>query len=177
MEHPFAITLDVGTSLVNHTGSWRTLRPEYVHRLPPCNHACTAGEDIQGWLAHASGDLRNGMAVADREQSVARGDGPGLLSPLRGSVQSRAARLLGRHQFRGALPRRSRHQEWLALQCAGGGLGQESTDRRRRTVRPVCGLPPRAARARRDHQGSRACPGRDDAFRHSVSFAARCAGR
>ena len=57
MEHPFAITLDVGTSLINHTGSWRTLRPEYVHRLPPCNHACPAGEDIQGWLAYAeSGD-------------------------------------------------------------------------------------------------------------------------
>jgi 2-oxoacid:acceptor oxidoreductase delta subunit (pyruvate/2-ketoisovalerate family) len=57
MDHPFAITLDVGTSLINHTGSWRTLKPEYVHRLPPCNSACPAGEDIQGWLAHAeSGD-------------------------------------------------------------------------------------------------------------------------
>lgn len=53
MDHPFAITLDIGTSLINHTGSWRTLRPEYVDRLPPCNHACPAGEDIQGWLAHA----------------------------------------------------------------------------------------------------------------------------
>lgn len=53
MDHPFAITLDVGTSLINHTGSWRTLRPEYVHRLPPCNQACPAGEDIQGWLAQA----------------------------------------------------------------------------------------------------------------------------
>jgi 2-oxoacid:acceptor oxidoreductase delta subunit (pyruvate/2-ketoisovalerate family) len=55
MEHPFAITLDAGTSLVNHTGSWRTARPEYVNRLPPCNHACPAGEDIQGWLALAEG--------------------------------------------------------------------------------------------------------------------------
>jgi NADPH-dependent glutamate synthase beta subunit-like oxidoreductase len=53
MDHPFAITLDVGTSLINHTGSWRTLRPEYVDRMPPCNHACPAGENIQGWLAHA----------------------------------------------------------------------------------------------------------------------------
>jgi NADPH-dependent glutamate synthase beta subunit-like oxidoreductase len=53
MDHPFAITLDAGTSLINHTGSWRTLRPEYVDRLPPCNHACPAGENIQGWLAHA----------------------------------------------------------------------------------------------------------------------------
>jgi len=57
MEHPFAITLDSGSSLTNHTGSWRNSRPEYVHRLPPCNNACPAGEDIQGWLADAeSGD-------------------------------------------------------------------------------------------------------------------------
>jgi len=50
---PFAITLDAGTSLSNHTGSWRTERPVYVHGLPPCNHGCPAGEDIQGWLQHA----------------------------------------------------------------------------------------------------------------------------
>jgi hypothetical protein len=53
MDHDFAITLDVGTSLANHTGSWRTFRPDYVHRLPPCNAACPAGEDIQGWLSLA----------------------------------------------------------------------------------------------------------------------------
>ncbi len=57
MQKPFAITLDIGSSLANHTGSWRTKRPVYVDRLPPCNHACPAGEDIQGWLYHAeSGD-------------------------------------------------------------------------------------------------------------------------
>ena len=50
---PFAITLDPGSSLANRTGSWRTVRPEYVDRLPPCNHACPAGENIQGWLFHA----------------------------------------------------------------------------------------------------------------------------
>jgi NADPH-dependent glutamate synthase beta subunit-like oxidoreductase len=53
MDHDFAVTLDVGTSLANHTGSWRTFRPDYVHRLPPCNNACPAGEDIQGWLSLA----------------------------------------------------------------------------------------------------------------------------
>jgi NADPH-dependent glutamate synthase beta subunit-like oxidoreductase len=53
MSKPFAITLDPGSSLANHTGSWRTMRPEYVDRLPPCNHACPAGENIQGWLYHA----------------------------------------------------------------------------------------------------------------------------
>lgn len=57
MSKPFAITLDVGSSLANHTGSWRTKRPVYVDRLPPCNEACPAGEDIQGWLYRAeSGD-------------------------------------------------------------------------------------------------------------------------
>jgi NADPH-dependent glutamate synthase beta subunit-like oxidoreductase len=54
---PFAVTLDVGSSLANRTGSWRTERPEYVDRLPPCNDACPAGENVQGWLYHAeSGD-------------------------------------------------------------------------------------------------------------------------
>ncbi len=47
---PFAITLDVGTSLINETGSWRTRRPVYVDRLPPCNNTCPAGENIQAWL-------------------------------------------------------------------------------------------------------------------------------
>jgi len=50
---PFAITLDPGSSLANKTGSWRTERPVYVDRLPPCNAQCPAGEDIQGWLFHA----------------------------------------------------------------------------------------------------------------------------
>lgn len=53
MEKPFAITLDVGTSLANKTGSWRTERPVYTHRLPPCNNACPAGENIQQWLYEA----------------------------------------------------------------------------------------------------------------------------
>jgi 2-oxoacid:acceptor oxidoreductase delta subunit (pyruvate/2-ketoisovalerate family) len=50
MEKPFAITLDVGSSRANKTGSWRTERPVYVHRLPPCSNACPAGEDVQRWL-------------------------------------------------------------------------------------------------------------------------------
>jgi 2-oxoacid:acceptor oxidoreductase delta subunit (pyruvate/2-ketoisovalerate family) len=55
MDKPFAITLDPGSSLANKTGSWRTERPVYVDRLPPCNAQCPAGEDIQGWLYHAEG--------------------------------------------------------------------------------------------------------------------------
>lgn len=50
---PFAITLDPNSSLANHTGNWRTMKPVYVDRLPPCNQACPAGENIQAWLYHA----------------------------------------------------------------------------------------------------------------------------
>src|SRR5215831_19563370 len=59
MDTPFAITLGPGSSRANHTGAWRTERPVYVDRLPPCNDACPAGENIQRWLYHAeSGDYR-----------------------------------------------------------------------------------------------------------------------
>lgn len=50
---PWAVTLNVGSSLANETGSWRTERPVYVSMLPPCNKACPAGENVQGWLYHA----------------------------------------------------------------------------------------------------------------------------
>ncbi len=64
MEKPFAITLDVGSSLANHTGSWRTERPVYLKRLPPCNNQCPAGENIQSWLFHAeSGDYEQAWRV------------------------------------------------------------------------------------------------------------------
>ena len=40
------------------TGALRSQRPEYVDFLPPCNHACPAGENIQAWLALAqAGDF------------------------------------------------------------------------------------------------------------------------
>ena len=50
MDKPFAITLEVGSSRANRTGSWRTERPVYEHRLPPCAAACPAGESCQEWL-------------------------------------------------------------------------------------------------------------------------------
>ena len=53
MDKPFAITLDVGTSRANKTGSWRTERAVYTNRMPPCNDACPAGENIQAWLYEA----------------------------------------------------------------------------------------------------------------------------
>jgi NADPH-dependent glutamate synthase beta subunit-like oxidoreductase len=50
---PYAITLDVGSSRANKTGSWRDQRAVYVDRMPPCNDACPAGENVQAWLYEA----------------------------------------------------------------------------------------------------------------------------
>ncbi|MDP3972085.1 MAG: NAD(P)-binding protein [Candidatus Nanopelagicales bacterium] len=63
MDKPFAITLEVGSSLANKTGSWRNERPVYQDSLPPCNDACPAGENIQQWLyAAEEGDYRRAWA-------------------------------------------------------------------------------------------------------------------
>ncbi|WP_324787773.1 NAD(P)-binding protein [Streptomyces sp. H51] len=70
-EKPFAITLDVGSSLANRTGAWRTERPEYVDRMPPCNQACPAGENIQRWLYHAeSGDYESAWRQLMRDDPL-----------------------------------------------------------------------------------------------------------
>lgn len=71
MKHPFAITLDPGSSLANRTGAWRTVRPEYVDRLPPCNDRCPAGENVQGWLFHAeSGDYEQAWRTLTRDNPL-----------------------------------------------------------------------------------------------------------
>jgi 2-oxoacid:acceptor oxidoreductase delta subunit (pyruvate/2-ketoisovalerate family) len=72
MKKPFAITLDVGSSRANKTGSWRTERPQYLHLLPPCSHACPAGEDIQAWLY----DAEEGGAGYERAWRTIMEDNP-----------------------------------------------------------------------------------------------------
>lgn len=47
---PFAITLKPKTSLENHTGAWRTLKPAYAFHEPPCSATCPAGERCRDWL-------------------------------------------------------------------------------------------------------------------------------
>jgi formate dehydrogenase beta subunit len=42
----------------------RTMRPLYVDRLPPCNHACPAGENVQAWVAEVQrGDYRRAWEI------------------------------------------------------------------------------------------------------------------
>ena len=44
------ISISLGTMDWNKTGTWRYLRPRYVVKTPPCNEACPAGNDIEGFM-------------------------------------------------------------------------------------------------------------------------------
>ena len=52
------ITLPPDLRLTSGTGPVRIQEPVYVDSIPPCNNACPAGENIQGWLDKAqAGDF------------------------------------------------------------------------------------------------------------------------
>src|ERR1700755_2759738 len=53
------------------TGSIRSRRPIYVDLMPPCNHACPAGENIQAWLDLAqAGNYRQAWDVTMRDNPM-----------------------------------------------------------------------------------------------------------
>lgn len=53
------------------TGPVRERRPVYVDLLPPCNQACPAGENVQGWLAHArAGRYREAWLTLTRDNPL-----------------------------------------------------------------------------------------------------------
>jgi NADPH-dependent glutamate synthase beta subunit-like oxidoreductase len=56
-DQPFDLTAPPDLAHKRQTGPTRTQRPIYVDLLPPCNHVCPAGEDIQAWLALATDGL------------------------------------------------------------------------------------------------------------------------
>lgn len=47
------LTAPPDLSRKRNAGAVRSRRPVYVDLLPPCNHACPAGENVQAWLTHA----------------------------------------------------------------------------------------------------------------------------
>src|SRR5208337_1646643 len=46
------------------TGNWRSIRPVYRDKLPPCNNACGTNEKIQGYLDVVKAGTPNGKKVA-----------------------------------------------------------------------------------------------------------------
>ncbi len=70
------------------TGPVRTRLPVWRPALPPCNHACPAGENIQAWLALAeAGRFEAAWQTLIEDNPAACGPWPGLLSPLRERLQ------------------------------------------------------------------------------------------
>jgi len=53
------------------TGAVRNFHPIYKDYLPPCNNACPAGEDIQGWLALVqSGDYQQAWQLLMKDNPL-----------------------------------------------------------------------------------------------------------
>ena len=70
------ITPKVDLTHERGTGPVRSRRPVYLDLLPPCNNACPAGENIQGWLALAqAGKYRAAwdLLVADNPMPAVHG--------------------------------------------------------------------------------------------------------
>jgi len=44
------MNISVGTMLHNMTGTWRFIKPIYEDKVPACQSACPAGNDIEGWI-------------------------------------------------------------------------------------------------------------------------------
>ena len=66
--------LTLRTDLSGHaagTGPVRTQKPRYADFMPPCNHACPAGENVQAWLALAqAGDYRKAWEELTEENPM-----------------------------------------------------------------------------------------------------------
>jgi hypothetical protein len=142
MDKPFAITLDPGSSLANHTGSWRTARPVYLDRLPPCNNQCPAGEDIQGWLFHAeSGDYESAWRHLTRDNPSRRSWAASVTTPARApATAARSTRPVGINSVERFLGDEALKRGWKL--AAPAGIRQACAGRRRRPLGHVGRLPP-----------------------------------
>ena len=167
MDKPFAITLDIDSSLANHTGTWRSERPVYVDGLPPCNHACPAGEQVQGWLYAAE----DGSYETAWRRLVADNPFPAVMGRVcyhpcetacnRAELDTAVGinsveRFLGDEAIRAG----------LAAAGAGRTDRPPSAGRGSRTHRTVRGVSPSAARTRGRDPRSRQRTRWDDALRH-----------
>ncbi len=169
MDKPFAITLDVGSSRANKTGSWRTeraglRRPDAAvqPRLPGRGEHASSG-----CTTPRAGDYERAWRRDHGRQPVPGRHGPGLLPPVRDRLQPRPARRGGRDQLGRALPRRRGDPAGLdASRSTAPPSGKRVLVVGAGPVRAVGRLPPRARRARGHDPRRRTASRRDDALRH-----------
>ncbi|MGD2129346.1 MAG: NAD(P)-binding protein [Lysobacterales bacterium] len=75
---------------VSGTGPVRVQEPVYVNSIPPCNHACPAGENIQGWLDKAqAGDFESAWHVLVRDNPMPAVHGRVCYHPCESSCNRR----------------------------------------------------------------------------------------
>ena len=69
--HGSDITAPPDLNVRHGTGPVRRQEPVYLDSIPPCNHACPAGENIQGWLDHAqAGRFREAWELLVRDNPL-----------------------------------------------------------------------------------------------------------
>jgi len=65
------ITLPPDLRKTTGTGPVRLQQPVFVDSIPPCNHACPAGENIQAWLDKAqAGDFEAAWRILVRDNPM-----------------------------------------------------------------------------------------------------------
>ena len=166
---PFAITLNIGSSLANKTGSWRTERAQYIDRLPPCNHACPAGENCQAWLYEAE-DGGEGYERAWRK-IVEDNPFPAIMGRVcyhpcetscnRGELDE----AVGIHSVERFIGDEAIKQGW-SFDPPAESDRKTSAGRRRWALRALGRVPPAPPGTRGDDPRGRADGGRHDALRH-----------
>ena len=150
-DKPFAITLDVGSSLANKTGSWRTERPRVRRPPPPCGARLPGRRGPPGVaLPRRGGRLRGRLAARSwRTTRCPAIMGRVCYHPCETACNraqldeavgiNSVERFLGDEAIRAGLDGRRRSRRRPASACSSSAPGPSG---------PVGRLPPRAARPR-----------------------------
>ncbi len=105
-------------------GPTRARRPVYVDLLPPCNHACPAGENIQAWLALAqAGKYRQAWDVLMRDNPLPAVHGRVCYHPCEtGCNRKELDAAVGIHAVERFLGDLATNENWLpAIEAAASG--------------------------------------------------------
>lgn len=82
---PKDLTPVLRDTMAKGTTSSRWQHPEWVDHLPPCNKACPAGENIQGWLEEArTGNFESAWRILVRDNPMPATHGRACYHPCEG---------------------------------------------------------------------------------------------
>ena len=134
----------------------RTMRPLYVDRLPPCNGACPAGENVQAWLAEAqAGRYRQAWEIIVRDNPLPAVHGRVCYHPCEDSCNRKDVdEAVSIHAVERFLGDEALEEGWT-VRPEHRTFRQARARRRRGAERPVDGVAPRPARATRSSSTKR----------------------